>query len=198
MKRLLLAPLLLAALSAGCRDSEANRSADAVAAAEARPLVSPAAPGSLPLPARTGRVVDSANILSPATESEVGALLAALEAKTSDQLVVVTVPGLGGETIEAYSMRLGNGWGVGRADLDNGVLLIVAPIERKTRIAVGTGLEGLLTDARAAEIVEQLVARFRHGGYDEGVSVGVGEIIRTLESDTSRPKPLTAAKADRT
>lgn len=197
MNRFLLAPLLLAALAAGCRESGANRSPDAVAAAEARPLVSPAATGNLPLPELTGRVVDSANILSPTTESEVGARLAALEAKTSDQLVVVTVPDLGGETIEAVSMRLGNGWGVGREDLDNGVLLIVAPTERKTRIAVGTGLEGLLTNARSAEIVQEVVARFKLGGYDEGVSVGVGEIIRTLESDTSRPKPLIAPKADR-
>ena len=189
--------MLLAALAVGCRESGANRSADAAAASDARPFVSPVATGSLPLPALTGRIVDSANILSPATESEVGGRLAALEAKTSDQLVVVTVPSLGGETIEAYSMRLGNGWGVGREDLDNGVLLIVAPTERRTRIAVGTGLEGLLTNARSAEIVEQLVARFKHGGYDEGVSVGVGEIIRTLESDTGRPKPLISPKGNR-
>ena len=189
MNRFLLAPLLLAALAAGCRESEANRSADAVAAAEAPAAVNASAPAPLPLPALTGRVVDSANLLSAATEKEVGERLAALEAKTSDQLVVVTVPSLGGETIDTFSMRLGNGWGVGREDLDNGVLLVVAPNERVTRISVGLGLEGLLTNGRSAEIVQGLIARFKTGSYDEGVKFGVGEIIRTLESDARRPRP---------
>jgi len=184
VNRLLIAPLLLAAFAAGCGQSEANRSADSAAAAPLATTV-PA------LPARTGRIVDGANILSTATETEVVARLAALEAKTSDQLVVVTVPSLGTETIEAYSMRLGNGWGVGRKELDNGILLVVAPNDRVTRISVGTGLEGLLTNARSAKIVEGLVAQFKVGKYDKGVSDGVGEIIRTLESEMKRPMPLT-------
>lgn len=189
MNRLLLAPLLLAALAAGCRESEANRSADAVAAAEAPPTANASSAAPLPLPALTGRVVDEADILSPATEKDVGERLAALEAKTSDQLVVVTVASLRGETIEAFSMRLGNGWKVGREELDNGVLLIIAPNERVTRVGVGSGLEGLLTNGRSAEIVQGLIARFKTGKYDEGVEFGVGEIIRTLESDSKRPRP---------
>ena len=188
MKRLLLPPLLLLALAAGCGEGKAKRSA-ATGVGGAQQTANPSPTSSRALPALTGRIVDGADILSPATEKEVAARLAALEAKTSDQVVVVTVPSLRGEAIEAFSMRLGNGWGVGREELDNGVLLIVAPGERKTRVAVGSGLEGLLTNARSAEIVEGLVARFKHGGYDEGVSVGVGEIIRTLESDTRRPQP---------
>ncbi|MGZ8999165.1 MAG: TPM domain-containing protein [Allosphingosinicella sp.] len=189
MNRLLIAPLLLAVLAAGCEEGEANRSSDAAVGA-AQPVANLPPTTTFALPALTGRIVDGANILSPTTEKDVGARLAALEAKTSDQVVVVTVPTLRGETIEAFSMRLGNGWGVGRKDLGNGVLLIVVPGDRKTRIGVGKGLEGLLTNARSAEIVEGLVARFKDGKYDEGVATGVGEIIRTLESETRRPIPL--------
>lgn len=188
MNRLLLAPLLLAALAAGCRDAEANRSAEAQSFAHVGQATVPA------LPALTGRVVDGANILSERTERDVGARLAALEAKTSDQLVVVTVPSLGGESIEDFGRRLGNGWGVGRKDFDNGVLLIVATGERKIRIAVGNGLEGLLTDARAQQIIEAMPRSFRAGDFDTGVKTGVDEIVRTLESESKRPMPLDLSK----
>ena len=189
MNRFLLAPLLLAALAADCGKGEANNLANAAAVEATQPAVKLPPAATLPLPALTGRVMDGANILSAATEKSLDTRLAAFEAKTSDQIVVVTVASLGGETIEAYSMRVGNGWGIGREDLDNGVLLIVAPNERVTRIAVGLGLEGLLTNGRSAEIVEGLIARFKTGNYDEGVKFGVGEIIRTLESDARRPRP---------
>ena len=187
MNRLLF-PLLILLAAAGCREGDSGGSANASAnaAAAVQPVVGPL----LNLPRLTGRVVDQAGILSAPTESEVSAKLAALEAKTSDQLVVVTVPGLGNETIEDFGRRLGNGWGLGTEPLDNGVLLIVAPRERMTRIAVGNGLEGLLTDARSAEIVKGLVARFKVGDYDAGVAFGVGEIVRTLESESRRPMPL--------
>lgn len=188
MNRFLLPPLLLLALASGCRDSEANRSAGA-AAAEPRSVAA-----TRPLPPLTGRVMDGADILSAATENYAGARSGALEAKTSDQLVVVTVPSLDGETIEDFGGRLGNGWGLGRKGLNNGVLLIVAPSERTTRISVGNGLEGLLTDGRARKIVEAMVARFKDRDFDRGVRVGVEEIVRNLESDTRRPMPLDLSK----
>lgn len=190
MKRLLIPLLIL--LAAGCGEGDSGRSANAQSSAAAMPqaVVGPL----LNLPKLTGRVVDQAEILSPATESEVTSKLAALDAKTSDQLVVVTVPGLGNESIEAFGRRLGNGWGLGSAELDNGVLLIVAPSERMTRIAVGNGLEGLLTDRRAKKIVEAMVARFKAGDFDSGVKTGVDEIVRTLESERKRPMPLDLSK----
>lgn len=186
MNRFLLAPLLLAALAAGCGEGEAGRSADAASPAAAQSIVGP----QLTLPKLTGRVVDQANILSAPAESALSARLAALEAKTSDQLVVVTVPGLGNETIEDFGRRLGNGWGLGDQALDNGVLLIVAPRERMTRIAVGSGLEGLLTDGRAKKIVEAMVLRFKARDFDGGVTTGVDQIVGTLEGETRRPMPL--------
>jgi uncharacterized protein len=142
------------------------------------------------VPALTGRVVDNANLLSPAREAALSGRLQALENKTSDQLVVVSLPDLKGEPIEAVGLRLGRNWGIGQKKFNNGVLLIVAPHERRVRIEVGCGLEGLLTDERAAEIIQTaLVPKFEEGAFDDGVDAGVAQIAATLESDARRPRP---------
>src|SRR5690606_31965183 len=101
----------------------------------------------------TGRVVDEARLLSAEQEATLTTRLEALEAETSDQLVVVTVNDLEGYPIEDYGYRLGRAWGIGQAEDDSGVLLIVAPNERKVRIEVGYGLEPILTDALSARII---------------------------------------------
>jgi len=146
--------------------------------------------GDQPLPALTGRVVDRANLIDPAAESALTAKLAALETDTTDQVVVVTLPGLKGEPIEATGRRLGNGWGIGRNDADNGVLLLVAPRERAVRIEVGEGLEGLLTDERAAEIIQLILPQFKANKPEAGISLGVDEISKRLRSDRRRPQRL--------
>ena len=92
-------------------------------------------------------MVDDAHILSDATKSDLTQKLAALEAKTSRQLVVVTLPSLQGYEIADYGYQLGRAWGIGQKKLNNGVLLIIAPTEHKARIEVGYGLEPILTDA---------------------------------------------------
>jgi uncharacterized protein len=144
----------------------------------------------LPLPALTGRVVDNAHILSSGARSRLTRRLVALERRTGDQLVVVTLPNLGGAPISAVGLRLGNGWGIGREGLDNGVLLIVAPNDRNLRIEVGCGLEGLLTDARAAAIIQAKLTPFlRRADYDGAVDTGVASIAAVLESDLRRPQP---------
>jgi uncharacterized protein len=149
-----------------------------------------------PLQALTGRVVDRADILPARAEAELAARLGALEKGTTDQLVVVTVPSLEGEPIEDVGLRLGNGWKIGQKDLDNGVLLVVAPNERRVRIEVGYGLEGLLTDERAAQILkEQVLPSFAKGDMERGISDGVGAIVATLESDRARPRCLAKAAA---
>lgn len=150
----------------------------------------------LPLPPLTGRVVDNAHILSGAERDRLKRGLQALERRTSDQLVVVTLPSLGGAPIEAVGLRLGNSWRIGRARLDNGVLLIVAPADRKVRIEVGCGLEGLLTDARAASIIQQkLIPLFRRGNYDGAVEMGVSAIGSVLSGDLRRPQPRRGGRA---
>src|ERR1700754_2186441 len=100
-------------------------------------------------PALSGRVVDEAHILDQGTRSSLVALLASLEANTTDQVVVATVPSLQGYSIEVYANQLFKRWGLGQKDTNNGVLLLVAPTERRVRIEVGRGLEGRLTDAIA-------------------------------------------------
>jgi uncharacterized protein len=117
----------------------------------------------------------------------------ALEKATTDQLVVVTVPTLSGQDITSYSAALGNKLGVGQADRDNGVLLVVAPNERQVRIAVGYGLEGLLTDRRAALIVHDMIPLFRTGNAPKAIELGVKEIDSVLRSDLRRPQYLKKA-----
>ena len=146
------------------------------------------------LPALRGRVVDNAQMLPADAEARLTARLAALEKSTSDQLVVVTVPSLRGETIESYGLRLGTGWGIGQKALDNGVLLIVAPDEKRARIEVGRGLEGLLTDARAAAILKNAEKRVCAGNA-AAINGVVGQIVRALEQDRRRPQPWLVKKA---
>jgi uncharacterized protein len=149
-----------------------------------------------PLPALTGRVVDRAGILGAPAEAALDARLAALEKETSDQLVVVTVPSLEDEPINEFGLRLGRGWGVGQKGLDNVVLVIVAPAERQARIEVGYGLEELLTDEHAAQILkDKMIPSFRKGQMERAVDDGVAAIVAILTSDTGRPRgrPRTSA-----
>lgn len=135
-------------------------------------------------PELTGRVVDRAELLDPATETRLSERLAAHEEATTEQLVVATLPDLQGVTIEEYGYQLGRHWGIGQKEKDNGALLIVAPSERKVRIEVGYGLEGRLTDAQSSAIINQaLTPAFREGDYARGISEGVAAMIRVLGGD---------------
>ena len=140
-------------------------------------------------PELTGRVVDRADLLDADVENRLTALSAAIERRTTDQLVVVTVPSLEGRSIEDYSRALGNHWGVGRADRQNGVLLVVAPNERRVRIAVARGLEPILTNGRAAHIIDHdLLPAFREGEWEAGVVAGASSIVRTLTERAEQPR----------
>ncbi|HYD45839.1 MAG TPA: TPM domain-containing protein [Phenylobacterium sp.] len=142
-------------------------------------------------PALTGRVVDAANILPPAEEAALDQRLAKLEADTSRQLVVATIPDLQGYEIEEYGYQLGRAWGIGEKDRDDGALLIVAPNDRKVRIEVGYGLEGVLTDALSSVILQtQVLPKFREGDMAGGVQAGVNAIEAQLRAD-----PAAAAQA---
>jgi uncharacterized protein len=133
-------------------------------------------------------VTDLADLLPPAQEAELTKRLAALESRTTDQLVVVTVPSLNGASIADFGRRLGNHWGIGRGDIHNGTLIIVAPAEREARIEVGVGLEELLTDARAAEIMRRdMVPAFREAKWVQGIGAGVSRIEELLQSRPERP-----------
>ena len=145
-------------------------------------------------PALTGRVVDDANILSGETKADLTQKLAALEQKTSRQLVVVTVPSLGGYEISDYGYQLGRAWGIGQKTLNNGVLLIVAPTEHKTRIEVGYGLEPIITDAFSSVVIQtQVLPQFRKGDFNAGVEAGVDALIQQLSLDPSEAEKRAAA-----
>lgn len=152
------------------------------------------AQGELRFPALTGRVVDEANLLEPAKEAEITAQLEQLQRDTSDQLVVVTVNSLQDREIEDFGYQLGRAWGIGQSETDNGVLLIVAPNERKVRIEVGYGLEPILTDALSAVIIhEQILPAFREGGYERGIQNGVNAIAEQLRLDPAEAQARAAA-----
>lgn len=145
-------------------------------------------------PALTGRVVDEAGILSAQFESEIGAQLAAHDQATSNQLVVVTLNSLQGYDIGDYGYQLGRHWGIGQKGKNNGALLIVAPNERKLRIEVGYGLEGVLTDAVSRDIIERVIKPpFRQGQHEQGIRAGVGTLLATLSGEPpALPPPVTA------
>ena len=151
----------------------------------------------LTFPPLEGRVVDAARLLSPAKEQEVTARLEALERDTTDQVVVVTVPSLQRHEIEDYGYRLGRAWGIGRQDKDNGVLLLIAPDEKKVRIEVGYGLEPVLTDAMSTLIIQNaILPSFRQGDYERGIIQGVDAIDKQLRLDPTEARAVAEA-ADR-
>lgn len=140
------------------------------------------------VPALSGRVVDNANILSPATEVQLTQQLAAHEASTSNQLVVLTVPDLQGYAIADFALDTARDWQLGQKDLNNGVLLLIARDERKIRIEVGYGLEGDLTDARSKRIIQKVIRpAFKQGDFDGGVIAGTNAIVGTIEGTYTPP-----------
>src|SRR5262245_51189845 len=135
-------------------------------------------------PALTGRVVDGAQLLGAGDKEQLTADLKALEDKSSDQLVVVTLPSLQGYAIEDYGYQLGRHWGIGTKQLNNGVLLIVAPNEHRVRIEVGRGLEPTLTDALSKIIIENaILPHFRVGDYADGIKNGIRDITLAQTGD---------------
>ncbi len=129
----------------------------------------------------TGRVVDKANILALDVEQRLTAKLAALERSTGHQLVVATADTLQGKTIDAYSLCLANHWGIGRAREDDGVLMLVAPVERVARIEVGLGLETELRNEEAKQILDRhMFPAFKGGNFAQGIEAGADAIAREI------------------
>jgi uncharacterized protein len=135
-------------------------------------------------PELTGRVVDEAGIIKYEDRQELERELEALEAKSTDQVVVATVKSLQGYEIEEFAYQLGRKWGIGQKDKDNGVLLVVAPNERKVRIEVGRRLEPLLPDGMTGTIIRStILPAFRRGDFSGGIKAGVKDINDVLLGD---------------
>jgi uncharacterized protein len=149
---------------------------------------------ALEVPYLSGRVVDNAELLSPQARERITQQLKAHEDATGNQIAVLTVPSLEGESIEDFAVRVFEAWKLGRQGQDNGVLVVVAPQDRRMRIEVGYGLEGALTDVAAARIIRDVMTpRFKAGDFDGGVEQGVQAIIRVLSGEAA---DWTAAPAE--
>jgi len=115
----------------------------------------------LNVPALKGRVNDYADMLSPGETAELQAKLEQHEKETSNQIVILTVPSLEGEVLEDFSIRVADKWKIGQKGKDNGVIILIARDEKKIRIEVGRGLEGVLTDLLSGRIIEEMKTPFR-------------------------------------
>lgn len=141
-------------------------------------------------PPLTGRVVDQANVMTAESRSDIESKLKDLEDKSGIQLVVATAKSLQGSDIESYANQLFRFWKLGQAQKNNGVLLLVAPVEHKVRIEVGYGLEGTLTDALSSVIISSaILPRFKTGDFSGGIERGVDGIISVLSGDTADWQP---------
>jgi uncharacterized protein len=154
-------------------------------------LVLLAGPGMAALripPPPDRRVNDYAGVLSAADRDRLEQKLIAGEAGSRNQIVVAIFRSLQGESLEDYSIRLAQAWRIGQKGLDNGVIFLVFLDDRKTRIEVGYGLEGNLTDAISSSILRDVVApRFREGRIADGIGAGVDAIERAIAGTYVRP-----------
>ncbi|MGB3212175.1 MAG: TPM domain-containing protein [Desulforhopalus sp.] len=148
------------------------------------------------VPPLTARVNDYAAMLSPATRQQLESVLAALEKDESTQLVVLTINSLDGENLEEYSLKVVEKWQLGQKGIDNGALLLIAKNDRKLRIEVGYGLEGVLTDLTSGRIIRDIITpKFRNGNFDQGVIDGVSAMIAAVRGEFSGKNIIHSGKS---
>ncbi len=140
-------------------------------------------------PELAGRITDEAALLTPAEKTDIESDLASLEQTSTDQLAIVTVKSLQGYSIEDYGIGLARKWGIGQKGKDNGILLIVAPNDRKVRIEVGRRLEPFMTDTMSALIIQNaILPKFRRGDFAGGIKDGVRDIKSVVLGDAEEVK----------
>ncbi len=153
-------------------------------------LIGSATASAQTFPPLTGRVVDAAHVLSPEQIAALEAQSAAIEQASTRQFVVATIPDLEGYPIEDYGYRLGRAWKIGQGEASNGIILIVAPNDRKVRIEVGYGLEPIMTDALSSVIIrDTILPKFKAGDLPGGIIAGASQIAEQMKL------PLEAAEA---
>ncbi len=155
-------------------------------------ILAPAAQAQIPVPALSGRVVDSARMLSPSASLAIASSLEALEREKGAQIAVLTIPSLEGEPPESFSVRAMEAWKLGRKGVDDGVLLLVSAKDRKIRIEVGYGLEGAIPDAIAKRIIDEIITpAFKRGDYEGGVKAGAEALSKIVRGESLPPPPST-------
>jgi uncharacterized protein len=156
----------------------------------------PGSDGLVPVPALSERVEDLTGTLASSDIQSLVAKLAAWEQKSGNQLAVLIVPSTQPESIEAYSIRVADAWKIGRKGKDNGAILVVAKNDRKLRIEVGYGLEGVLTDATSRRIIAETIAPyFRDNKFAQGVDAGVDQIMSVVDKGQPLAAPAAAPSA---
>jgi uncharacterized protein len=147
---------------------------------------------ALDVPPLRGRVNDYAGVMSPEQIQSLESQLAQFEQETGHQVAVLTTPTLDGEDIEGFSIRVAENWKIGKKGFDNGIILVVAVKDRRLRLEVGYGLEGVLPDAVANQIIsEYIVPRFRAQDYAGGIITGIDAVLKVIKNE---PLPETARK----
>jgi uncharacterized protein len=163
-------------------------------------LLAAAAAHAQTFPKLTGRVVDDAHLLNQQQVDELTQLSQSVEQASSRQLVIATIPDLQGYPIEDYGYQLGRTWAIGQKGIDNGIILIVAPNDKKVRIEVGYGLEPIMTDALSNQIIQtDIIPRFKAGDMAGGIVAGAQAIADQLKAspDEAEQKVVAAANSQR-
>jgi len=143
---------------------------------------------ALDAPQLTGRVNDYAGMLSTESASRLEQKLAAFERDQTTQIVVLTIPSLQGDDIDQFTIRVADLWKIGQKGSDNGVLLVLAQAERKVRIEVGMGLQGVLPDITAGRIIRDVMRpHLKSGNFDQGIDAGVDGIIAATKGEFKAP-----------
>ncbi|HAM33972.1 MAG TPA: hypothetical protein DCP41_10905 [Deltaproteobacteria bacterium] len=138
----------------------------------------------VPVPPLTGRVVDRTATLTAGQISALEQTLKTFETRKGSQVAVLIVPSSAPETIEQYALRVAEQWKLGRKNVDDGALLVVAKDDRALRIEVGYGLEGALNDATCKRIISEIIVpRFRQGDYSGGITDGVDRILGVIDGE---------------
>jgi uncharacterized protein len=147
----------------------------------------PADPGppAFEVPALRGRVNDYADILTPAQETELGGLYESLEREVGSQIALLTVKSSNGVAIEKYSLAVANAWGLGRRGVDDGLLITIAFNDRTMRIEVGYGLERIISDQAAEQVIRRMGAEFSAGNPFVGIRTGSLEVIQMIRANTA-------------
>lgn len=189
-----LSALLLAAaslsLGAPAWSAQAATPASPTRQESPRQPVPTATEGPAGVPTLRQRVTDTADLLPASARDAIETKLAALERDKGAQVAVLIVDSTGDDSIEQYATRVFDAWRLGRDNVDDGILLVVAQSDRTLRIEVGYGLEGAVPDVLAARIIrEQITPAFRQGDYARGIQAGV-DALDTLVRGESLPAPV--------
>ena len=156
-----------------------------------------AARAEVPVPPLNARVTDLTGTLSAGQKNELESRIAAFESRRGSQIAVLLLPSTKPEEIEQYSIRVAEAWKIGRKKVDDGLILIVAKDDRRLRIEVGYGLEGVIPDSIAKRVIdERITPRFRAGDFYGGVRDGVDQLIKLAEGEKLPPPAATQLSAD--